>query len=118
MNPITTTFLVHGTDVPPPPPLQFRAGPLTLDLDHGDLRGIKFGEREIVRRIYGAVRDPNWNTIPGKIRGFDCRTAESDFQVTFTSEHRQENIHFVWRAEIIGTHDGTIRFVFDGEAKS
>ena len=42
-----------------------RAGPLTAVLDGVDLRYVRLGDTELVRRIYVAVRDRNWNTIPG-----------------------------------------------------
>src|SRR6185369_7878341 len=40
------------------------------------------------------------------------------FRSAYTSEHRLNEIHFVWQAEILGAADGTIRFSFDGEARS
>ncbi len=46
---------------------ELRAGPLRMRFENGDLRYIKWGEREILRRVYIAVRDHNWNTIPAQI---------------------------------------------------
>ena len=43
---------------------ELRAGPLRMLYDNGGLRYIKWGEREILRRIYIALRDRNWETIP------------------------------------------------------
>ncbi len=40
-----------------------RAGPLTMLYENGDLRYIRLGEHEIVRRLYVAVRDRNWGTV-------------------------------------------------------
>ena len=68
-----TAFLVHGTDTPPALPKKLRAGSLTLDYDNGDLRGVKLGEREIIRRIHGAVRDRNWDTVPSEISDLSSR---------------------------------------------
>jgi hypothetical protein len=49
--------------------LTLRAGSLTLEYDPaaGDLRYIRCGEREIVRRIYAAVRNQNWFTVPATL---------------------------------------------------
>jgi hypothetical protein len=97
---------------------RLRAGPLTLRFDAGDLRYIKLGEREVIRRIYAAVRDRNWGTVPSEISWLKSEIAEGHFHISYTCTHRQNEIHFVWQAEIVGESDGSIRFTFDGEAKS
>lgn len=94
------------------------AGPLTMRFDGGDLRYIKLGDREIIRRIYVAVRDRNWGTVPSEISNLKSEIAETSYRIRYTSTHRQCNIHFEWQAEIVGAADGSIRFTFDGEAKS
>ncbi len=55
--------LYYGKDEPLPEQVPLRAGPLTLSYEAGDLRYIKLGEHEILRRIYVAIRDRNWGTI-------------------------------------------------------
>jgi len=99
-------------------PVLLRAGPLTLRFDAGDLRYIKLGEREVIRRIYAAVRDRNWGTVPSEISDLKGEIAADQFRISYTRTHRQDEIHFVWMAEIVGESDGSIRFTFDGEAKS
>ncbi len=118
MSSPSMTFLVHGTDTPSAPPRPLRAGPLTLDFDNGDLRCVKLGEREIIRRIGGAVRDRNWDTVPGILSEERIEASAAAFRITYTSTHRKGGIHFVWRAELSGEADGTLRFTFDGEAKT
>lgn len=87
-------------------------------LAEGDLRYLKLGDHEVLRRIYAAVRDRHWNTIPGQISDLQSDVSDASFRVTFVSTHRQGEIHFVWRGEITGDGQGIIRFVFDGEAKT
>jgi hypothetical protein len=94
------------------------AGPLRMIFDHGDLRYITFRDREIVRRIYAAVRDRNWGTIPGTRSNLKIDSGRDFFQISYDSEHTQDDISFVWHAEISGDADGTIKFSFDGEARS
>jgi len=48
--------LLHGSDAPIPEPRSLRAGPVTMLLDGVDLRYIRVGRTEIVRRVYAAVR--------------------------------------------------------------
>src|SRR5688572_348755 len=94
------------------------AGPLRMIFDHGDLRYITFRDREVVRRIYAAVRDRNWGTILGTRSNLKIDSGRDFFQISYDSEHTQDDISFVWHAEISGDADGTIKFRFDGEARS
>jgi hypothetical protein len=40
------------------------------------------------------------------------------FDLKFTSDHEQGPVAYVWHGRITGSEDGTVRFAFDGEAKS
>jgi D-apionolactonase len=117
MNPADSRML-HSGDRSPEAPISLQAGPLSLLYENGGLRYLKFGEIEVIRRIYAAVRDRNWNTIPGKLRDFRLDQGRDFFHITYESEHSDGDISFVWRAEIDGEPDGRIRFAFDGEARS
>jgi hypothetical protein len=111
-------FLSHGAADPLPARTPLRAGSLSICFEGGDLRYIKFGEREVIRRIYAAVRDRNWGTIPGVISKLEQRIGLEDFEIRYQCEHRQNEIHFVWDATIAGNADGTLHLTFDGEAKT
>ena len=110
-------FLLHGIEETPTSPQWLTAGPLTAGLEVGQLRGIYLGGNEIVRRVYGAVRDRFWNTVPGVMRDFVLEQSPRGFRVAFTSEHVSAEVDFLWRAEITGGTDGTLRYAFDGEAR-
>ena len=110
--------IYDGTGRPPPEQRPLRAGPLELVYEAGDLRYVRLGRREVCRRWYAAVRDADWNTVPGVITDEVIEEHPDSFRVRYTSTHRRANIHFVWRTEITGSGDGAIRFVFDGEARS
>lgn len=99
-------------------PMRLTAGHLTIRFDQGGLRNIRLGNREVIRRIYGAVRDKDWGTVTGNISAMTSEIADDHFRIGFTSTHRQGGIHFVWRGVITGEADGTVRFDFDGEAQS
>ncbi len=107
----------QGADEAPTSPEWLTAGPLAAGLEDGQLRGILLNGREIVRRIYAAVRDQYWNTVPGVIRDLQGAQEGGGFRVTFTSEHVSAEVDFVWHAEITGTAEGTLTYVFDGEAR-
>ena len=111
-------FLTHGSAEALPVRIPLRAGPLTLVFEAGDLRYLRVGNREVIRRIYAAVRDENWATIPAVISNLKCEAEADSFRISYTCTHRERGIHFVWQAQIRGEADGTIHFEFDGIAKS
>src|SRR5688572_24133188 len=106
-------FLSHGAADPLPGRTPLRAGSLSMCFEGGDLRYIKLGEREVIRRIYAAFRDRNWGTIPGVISRLDQHIAQKSFEIRYQCEHRKNEIHFVWNAEIAGNPDGSIHLIFD-----
>jgi sugar phosphate isomerase/epimerase len=111
-------LLLHGASAALPEQIRLRAGPLTLVLEAGDLRYISLGRREVVRRIYGAVRDRDWRTVRGQLSDVVVSSEHDRFHASYRSEHRDGAIDFVWRAAIEGRPDGTIAFAFSGEARS
>ena len=113
---LSRNVLLHGTEIAPDGGRELRAGPLRLVLGDGQVRRVMLGGREVVRRIYGAVRDGFWNTVPGVISGMTVEEGDGGFVVRFRSEHRQFEADFVWEAEITGMADGTVRYVFEGRA--
>ena len=54
----------HGNDQGLPARQGLRAGPLSVVFEQGELRSIGLGDREVINRIYAAVRDRNWETAP------------------------------------------------------
>ena len=111
-------LLLHGDLAPLPEQKPLRAGPLSLIFEAGDLRYITLGTRELVRRIYGAVRDRHWGTVPGRLKDLVLSSDNNQFRVSYTSEHCEADVDFIWRAEIEGQSNGTITFAFAGEARS
>src|SRR5262245_19874112 len=108
----------YGSSQPLPPRRELRAGPLTVTYEAGDLRYVRLGDREVIRRWYVAVRDRNWGTVPGTRTNEQFEVANDSFHVTYDVEHREREVLFVWRGTITGSGDGTITFTMDGEAKS
>jgi D-apionolactonase len=94
------------------------AGPLALELDDGGLRYVRLGEREILRRVYVAVRDGRWATAPMQVTALAVDVRSDSFSVDLVAEHRMGPIHFRWKGRIEGDARGVIRFEMDGEALS
>lgn len=95
-----------------------QAGPLSAiyDSNTGDLRDIRFQGRLVCLRIYAAVRDENWGTVPGVLSEESINETRDGFTIRYTATHQQGDIHFVWRGEIRGDDDGAVFFSFDGDA--
>jgi hypothetical protein len=100
---------------------------LTVEFENGDLRYIRLGEQELVRRVYVAVRDQDWNTIPGDLSDLHLETTDDSFTITFRASHPATAgvifdgagpVQFAWRGSITGARDGTVKYAMDGVAGS
>ena len=118
MPELPVNVLRYGSEAELPVQRVLRAGPLTVVLERCDLRYVRLGEREIVRRVYVAVRDETWDTIVGEVHDLAVETGTDSFAVTFACVHRRGPIDFVWRGRIVGDAQGTITYSMDGEAGS
>ena len=84
----------------------------------GDLRYIRFGDHEILRRVYVAVRDHNWDTILPQLSNVQIEQEGDAFRITYDVANKMADVDFFWRGTIAGDADGTITFSMDGEARS
>jgi hypothetical protein len=106
--------LWYGRDEPPARRPILRAGPVSAILDGADLRHVTVGGIELVQRVYVAVRDAPWNTIPAGFSDWLLDLGEDRFRVSFRASHRHEDIRFDWAGVIEGTPDGVITYEMDG----
>lgn len=90
------------------------AGPLRLDYDSGDLRAVRLGEMEIVRRIYVVFQDRNWTARPWVIEDEVIDTGPDRFRISLQARGTFDAAAFTWSGEITGDTDGTIRYVMRG----
>jgi hypothetical protein len=97
-------------------PVPLRAGPLHLELDGPDLRYIGYQGHELVRRVYMAVRDLDWDTIGGEVRAREVHAGEDGFEVRMELAHRSGEIAFDWVLEASGRPDGSLSYLMRGRA--
>lgn len=109
--------LLHGTAAPFAELRTLRAGPVTMFLDGLDLRYLRIGGTELVRRIYTAVRDVDWDTVPCVISGLTLEEHKRGFHIEFDARHTQREIDFSWHGTISGDEHGRVEFRFDGRAE-
>ncbi len=107
-------YRIFGRAEPPVPPLALRAGPLTALLEGPDLRHVQIGGVELVQRVYFAVRDAPWNTIPAEYTDWRRDIDAERFSIRFRASHRHADIDVEWTGHIHGTPDGRITYEMDG----
>ena len=118
MSPATRTphALRTGRSGPPAERRRLHAGPVECVLDGPDLRSIRRDGRELAQRVYMAVRDEGWGTVPGELAYVRVEQGDDGFRVTFSARHVQDPIDVEWQAEIVGEADGTISYTMDAVA--
>ena len=118
-SPAMSAFeLWYGRDEPPPERTMLRAGSIKAYLEGADLRDLRFGGVELVRRLYFALRDENWDTIPGRIENLAVDVRRDSFQVSFDSHHRHRDIDFRWHGVIRGDASSNLSYTLGGTANS
>ena len=75
MADVSRAIKLCGTDEADPPSRLLRAGPLSVELEAGNLRYIRFSGIEVLRGISFLVRDANWgyaflNVFGSVVAGF------------------------------------------------
>jgi D-apionolactonase len=99
-------------------PIGLRAGPLTILFEDGGIRYVRLGDREVLRRVYVAVRNRYWETIAGELSRLSIEDEDDAFNISFVMRHRRDEIDFHWCGQITGDRHGTVTFTMDGEAQS
>ncbi len=105
---------LFGTEAPPAETRLLSAGPLTAELDAGNLRYIRFGGLEAIRAISYVVRDQYWGTFDPKIEDFEVVESADSFTVSYLGICSDGTQSFRYRARISGDADGGLRFEAEG----
>jgi hypothetical protein len=116
--PLPRNVIYYGSESPLPNRTALRAGPLSLVFEAGDLRYIRLGDREVLRRVYMAVRDRKWGTPPPRLSNIRKEVKDESFRISYDAETVQSEIDFVWQGTITGNATGTVTFTMQGEARS
>jgi len=101
-------------------PIPLRAGPVTAVFEPSIafLRYVKYGDSEIIRGLYAAVRDKVWGTVAPRVSNVVTEARADSFRLTFDVDNLEGDVDFGWRGVITGDAKGTIRFEFNGRARS
>src|SRR6185436_3334751 len=106
---------LFGTDEPVNKPKILTAGPVTAELDAGNLRHIRVAGVEVIRAISFIVRDKDWGTYNPIISDLRIKEADGKFEVSYDAVAKDERQEFRYRTTIVGT-PRSITFRGEGEA--
>ena len=93
---------------------ELHAGPISVTFIDGELRHIKVGDRQIIQRVYFAVRDSNWDTAMPELSQLAVSSSKDAFTVTFQARSTNSVADYSWNARIEGTPAGRLSFTATG----
>ena len=108
--------MLFGTEEPVTPPRLLRAGPLTCELEAGNLRYIRVAGKEALRALSFIVRDKDWGTYNPKIGNLEVRQDAESFEVSYEARCKDDVQELTYRARITGASDGSLAFEALGTA--
>lgn len=94
---------------------ELRAGPVRLTFRDGELRYLKVGDREIVRRIYFCIRQADWEPPMPQFELIELSRQDDSFEINMRATYGYDSACFRSEIHIAGGSDGTITFTVDGE---
>ena len=109
-------MLTEITD--PRRPFKVVTGDLSMVFNTGDLFKVKWRGVDVIQRLYMAVRDRSWNTIPAEISNVVVDDDPASTTINFDAQHIFEEIAFLWHGCIRATEDGTVVYEMTGRALS
>ena len=102
MADVSRAIKLCGTDEADPPSRLLRAGPLSVELEAGNLRYIRFSGIEVLRGISFLVRDANWGTLSADISELKVEESRDAFTVAYRGRCDDGSIGLVYDAVIHG----------------
>ena len=103
-----------GTEQPDVVGRVLTAGPLSVELDGGNLRYLRVGDVEVLRVLAFLVRDENWGTYIPTLSDLAVDQRADGFTVTYRASCRRGSQEMSYTARIEGRADGSL--LFTGEA--
>jgi D-apionolactonase len=92
-----------------------QAGVFRMKYDRGSLRQIMYGQTEILRMIYFALRDHNWGTIPHRLTNEIIEASGNSFRIGYTCIHSLDGSDIIqWECGLEGRENGDLVFTIDG----
>ncbi len=113
-SPPSPAVMRYGTEEPVAELRVLTAGKLSVELDAGNLRHIRWGGLEVIRAVSFIVRDRDWSTCNPTITGLAVDERPGGFTVRYEALARDRTQRFRYHASIAATADGTLLFEAEG----
>jgi len=98
---------------------ELEAGGSTVGLEGGDIRYFRPGGREVVRRIYVAVRNVAWETPRATVTSWELEShREGGFEATYRASVTEGDIAFEWTGKVELLSNGQLTYSMNGRALS
>lgn len=98
--------------------MQLNAGPIQIFYNTGSLRTFMANGEEVLRMVYLALRDRDWNTAQIIIRNENISVEADSFQISYNWLANELGINMNGTIRIDGRSDGRITFEFYGKANN
>lgn len=118
MNPEASPAPSGASPPSSPAAVPLRAGPWSLLLWDGDIRCLRLGDREVIRRVYAAVRDAHWGTLPRHVHELSVETSEAGFRVRQQRTDGEGDLAVAISVDITGRADGTVTYLLEAVAQT
>lgn len=86
------------------------AGPLSVELDNGNLRYLRVGGVEVLRALAFLVRDENWGTFVPSLTDLVVDQRAHGFSVGYRARCERNGQTLVYEAQIEGSANGNLTF--------
>ncbi len=109
------SVFLDGKSIPSSQPQVLHVGKMTVLLEDGGLRYIRYAGQEVLRGIYSAVRDQNWGTVMPVFSNQTLQQEDSFLKLEFTATYQKNEIDFraVYGLEV---SEDYLKFSFSGQA--
>ena len=99
-----------GTEQPDVVGRTLTAGPMSVELDNGQLRYLKVNGVEVLRAVAFLVRDENWGTYVPALSDLKVEQRKNGFSVSYHAACKKGVQEIVYDATITGRADGSLEF--------
>lgn len=104
---IGDSFRLYGTEMREPEARELAAGALSVRLQDGNLRTLRFKGHEVLRAVAFLVRDKDWGTCNASITGLSVRSEGYGFTVSYSARFTAPSgANLDCDVSILGTPDG------------
>ena len=99
-----------GTEATDGPTRRLSAGKLSVELENGQLRYVRFAGVEALRAVAFLVRDANWGTYAPEIEDLAIKETGDGFAVAYRAVCADSRQKLAYEARITGASDGSLAF--------